>query len=150
MEKGINTIPNNSIIVMEEIDTFGIKNRNATDQTDTEVKDEPKDILRVMLNLLDGNYTLPEKSIIVMTTNYLNRIDPAIYRKGRVDYLIELEKPNKEIIQNIFNYYYDQHVVTEDDLDKLNGKLPTCEYTNSILLNIEDQSRAINNLVSMT
>ena len=151
LEKDIHTIPNNSIIVMEEIDTFGIKNRNNTHPPDNspqlDISDEPKKFLRVILGLLDGNYTLPEKSIVIMTTNYLDRLDPAMYRKGRVDYLIELEKPNQETIKSIFEYYYDNVVISDDDLIKLDGKLPTCEYTNSILLNLDNQQDAIINLL---
>lgn len=152
IEKGIKDIPDNSIIVFEEIDTFGIKNRTNVDKNDKDEKDKPydsKDNLRMILELLDGNYTLPEKSIVILTTNYLNHLDPAVYRKGRVDYLIELEKPNQETIQDIFKYYYDQVNITDDNLKKLDGKLPTCEYTNSILLNLDSQQEAINNLLSM-
>lgn len=152
IEKHINNIPEKSIIVFEEIDTFGIKNRIDNEKVDNDTKDinnVSKEYLRMILGLLDGIYTLPEKSIVVLTTNYLNMLDPAVYRKGRVDYLIELEKPNKEIIKNIFKYYYDKVIVTDDNLQKLDGKLPTCEYTNSILLNIDNQQDAINDLLKL-
>lgn len=152
LEKDIHTIPNNSIIVMEEIDTFGIKNRNNTHQPNNPEhieNDESKKFLRTILGLLDGNYTLPEKSIVIMTTNYLDRLDPAIYRKGRVDYLIELEKPNQETIKSIFEYYYDKVIINDNDIKKLDGKLPTCEYTNSILFNLDNQQEAIFNLLKM-
>lgn len=150
---GINNIPSNSIIVFEEIDTFGIKNRlddDKTDKTDKlSKKDNPAEDLRKLLELLDGNYTLPEKSIIILTTNYLNKLDPAVYRKGRVDYLIELEKPNKETINDIFKYYYENTIITDDELKQLDGKLPTCEYTNSILLNLANQREAIDELLKL-
>lgn len=162
VENHVKEIPDGSIIVFEEIDIFGIKNRGKVkdeddeeDEDENEIKkrnknDESKENLRLILELLDGYYTLPEKSIVVLTTNYLSCLDSAVYRKGRVDYLIELEKPNREIIQTIFKYYYNEVLITEEDLKKLDGKLPTCEYTNSILLNIDNQQEAINELLKLT
>jgi len=149
LEANVKDIPEKSIIVFEEIDTLGIKNREHIKDDEKDKKDDSKECLRIILELLDGNYTLPEKSIVIMTTNYLHRLDPAVYRKGRVDYLIELEKPNREIIKNIFEYYYNDTQITDDDLKKLDGILPTCEYTNSILLNIDNQQEAINNLLKL-
>lgn len=150
LENNIKDIPDNSIIVFEEIDTFGIKNRTHIDKDEKDKKDDSKECLRLILELLDGNYTLPEQSIVILTTNYLNRLDPAVFRKGRVDHLIELENPNKETIKNIFKYHYDEVLISEDELNYLNGKLPTCEYTNSILLNLDNQAEAIDNLIKLS
>ncbi|QKF94798.1 AAA ATPase protein [Fadolivirus algeromassiliense] len=154
----IKDIPDNSIIVFEEIDMFGMKNRadnqvseeDSTDKDKLKIdKDESKENLKMILELLDGYYTLPEKSIVVLTTNYLNHLDAAVYRKGRVDYLVELQNPDKETINKIFKYYYDKVIIQDEDLCRLDGKLPTCEYTNSILLNIDNQQEAINNLLKL-
>lgn len=47
-----------------------------------------------ILNLLDGVIPL-DNIITIMTTNHLSKIDPAVYRKGRVDFLYEI-KPLKD------------------------------------------------------
>ena len=84
-----------------------------------------------------------------MTTNYLTRLDHAIYRKGRVDLLLELDPPEHDSIQKMFEYYYGKITIEADDLAKMSKQLPTCEYTNAILHNLEDPNNAISELVGL-
>ena len=47
--------------------------------------------LSFLLNILDG--TLSQHNMVyIMTTNHLERLDPALYRKGRIDAMIQLKK----------------------------------------------------------
>ncbi len=142
----IHDIPNRSIIVFEEIDTYSIKNRTETTDNEKE-KDGDKSVnLQNFLELLDGYYTLPNKAIIILTTNYLDKMDPAIIRKGRIDQSIELENPNAESIVNIFQYHYPDINFNKKIFENLCSKLPTCEYTNIILNNLDDSDKAIKEL----
>lgn len=61
--------------------------------------------LSKFLNFLDGISGV-EDMIIIMTTNYLERIEPAIYREGRVDYLALIDFLDKERIIELIKLYY--------------------------------------------
>lgn len=73
--------------------------------------DLPNDHLTLdfFLNLLDGTLTC-NNSIVIMTTNHLNLIDPAIYRPGRVDSLIQLKKCDHYQIRKIFKRYIQRDI----------------------------------------
>lgn len=58
-----------------------------------------------ILNGLDGIRNL-HNIIIFLTTNYLNSVDPAIYRKGRVDHIIELGKVPAKNIREYSEYIF--------------------------------------------
>lgn len=60
--------------------------------------------LDYFLNVLDGTLTR-EGSIIIMTTNHIEKIDPAIYRAGRVDKKIEMKKSDHYQISKIFKRF---------------------------------------------
>jgi hypothetical protein len=70
--------------------------------------------LAYFLNMLDGSLCLDD-TIYIITTNHLDHIDPAIYRKGRVDLLIHLEPCDhyqiRKIYQKILNEIIDETVL---------------------------------------
>ena len=45
-------------------------------------------------------------SLIILATNHLNQVDPAILRPGRIDLKIAVEKPSKEDTHEIFEIYF--------------------------------------------
>jgi chaperone BCS1 len=53
--------------------------------------------LSTILNVLDS-IALPEGRLLIMTTNYIERLDPALIRPGRVDMKTELYLANEDII----------------------------------------------------
>ena len=69
------------------------KREERTELSLTDVVDNANNNLTLdyFLNLLDGTLTC-DGSIIIMTTNHIDHIDPAIYRAGRVDSIIEMLK----------------------------------------------------------
>lgn len=54
-----------------------------------------------ILNTLDGVSSL-DGVVIFMTTNCIEKIDPAILRPGRVDHIVELPAPSTQAIQDHF------------------------------------------------
>lgn len=84
-----------SIVLFEDIDClFDMLNR-PEEQTDDKKKDTPKVTLSCLLNILDGSYT-PNDVIFILTTNHINKLDPALRRDGRIDLSLEITKPNLE------------------------------------------------------
>ncbi|KAG8367857.1 hypothetical protein BUALT_Bualt16G0116200 [Buddleja alternifolia] len=84
-----------SIIVIEDIDcsvdlTAQRANKRA-DQEQNESKNSSKITLSGLLNFIDGLWSAcGGERIIVFTTNYVEKLDPALIRRGRMDKHIEL------------------------------------------------------------
>jgi chaperone BCS1 len=96
LKKAINDVPENSIVLFEDIDCMRAGHRR--EQTETrelqavpadgrEKKAEPQIgvTLSGLLNVLDGFFA-PENVVFVMTTNHMEQLDPALLRPGRIDY----------------------------------------------------------------
>lgn len=73
--------------------------------------DSPNEKLRKFLNLLDGIRT-PEGAIFIMTTNQIEKLDPAMTRKGRVDEIITIGPLDIREAREMFLTYH----VGRDDL----------------------------------
>ena len=57
-----------------------------------------------LLNALDG-FATAENMITFITTNYINNLDNALLRPGRVDYILSFEYANKEQITGMFKAF---------------------------------------------
>lgn len=86
-------VPNRSILVVEDIDC-SIKLQNRESQKGDEPADSyrgPQVTLAGLLNAIDGLLCCcGDEKITVFTTNYKDRIDPALLRAGRMDRHINL------------------------------------------------------------
>lgn len=74
--------------------------------------DEPLN-LSFILNLIDG---VMEQSgrIIIITTNYPEKLDDALIRPGRVDIKIEFKQCDKYVMQDIIEHFYDVTLDAKD------------------------------------
>lgn len=84
--------------------------------------------LSFILNLIDGIIEMPGR-IIVMTTNHINKIDPALTRPGRVDFKIEMKLISRENIVKIIQHFYD---IKAEDMNKYSTqitKIQSDKYT---------------------
>ena len=103
LKSAINDVPQNSVILFEDIDCMKSGNRRS-EQSDRErmptmaerrEKNDPADRLGVslsgLLSVLDG-FHAPEHVLFVMTTNHIETLDPALLRPGRIDYKLFLGK----------------------------------------------------------
>ncbi|UDL16847.1 AAA-ATPase [Arthrobacter phage Atuin] len=92
-------IPANSLVVLEDIDALkATKDRKEGDSTvETGVTQQG------LLNVLDG-FQSPHGVITIMTTNYLDKIDEAIIRPGRVDLTEELSAMDTYQLHGLCKY----------------------------------------------
>ncbi|CRK99824.1 CLUMA_CG013132, isoform A [Clunio marinus] len=79
----LNVAPQQSIILLEDIDA-AFMSREETSQQKAAYEGLNRVTFSGLLNALDG-VASTEARIVFMTTNYLNRLDPALIRPGRVD-----------------------------------------------------------------
>ena len=102
LKNAMNWIPENSVILFEDIDCMKTAARrleidekqvsnDGTMKTTVAAKssDQGGISLSGLLNVLDG-FSAPENVIYVMTTNDADSIDPALLRPGRIDYKLFL------------------------------------------------------------
>ena len=75
--------PENSIILLEDIDAAFVS-REVNPQLEAAYQGLNRVTFSGLLNAIDG-VTSSEGRIVFMTTNYLDRLDPALIRPGRVD-----------------------------------------------------------------
>jgi chaperone BCS1 len=78
--------------------------------------------LDFFLNVLDGTLT-SNNSIVIMTTNHLDKINPVIYRAGRVDSLIEMKKSDHTQIKKMFKRF-----ISRDIDDKILSQIEEFKY----------------------
>ena len=79
----LNVAPASSIILLEDIDAAFV-NRAESEKVQAAFDGLNRVTFSGLLNMLDG-VASTEARIIFMTTNYIERLDPALIRPGRVD-----------------------------------------------------------------
>ncbi|TVU45863.1 hypothetical protein EJB05_05368, partial [Eragrostis curvula] len=100
---------NRSILVVEDIDcTIEMKQREESGSNSTdEEKGEHKVTLSGLLNFIDGLWsTSGEGRIIIFTTNYKERLEPALLRPGRMDMHIHMGYCTPESFRILANNYH--------------------------------------------
>lgn len=115
------------LILMDDVVISGPPIR--VDDSATEVtaaKKRHNDLIRVLLNELDGIKPLND-IMIAMTTNHIEDIPKEVYRPGRVDHLIEFGYPSKETVMRAIGFdrdddryiYLNNLEVTDIPLDNI-------------------------------
>ncbi|MDI1486962.1 MAG: hypothetical protein OHK93_006224 [Ramalina farinacea] len=108
-------LPDPCLVMLEDIDATHLrrttyissqgKNRCGIGEDDFETSGDPGLSLAGLLNAIDG-VASAEGVILVMTTNYPERLDDALTRDGRVDLQIEFPLPGKKEMEDLFLNMY--------------------------------------------
>ena len=64
-----------------------------------------EDDVNEILNTIDGIDTKSSQIMVILTTNHVEMINPAMLRPGRLDSVIIVEPPDKETVQRLCRYY---------------------------------------------
>lgn len=153
--ESINLEFDKKIIVFEDIDcmtdiikertkdkTKNVTKKDKKDKINKNKEDVNSDItLSDILNLMDG---ILEQSgrMIIMTSNYPERIDKALLRFGRIDMKIEFKLCNHDIATQIIEHYYGEKL-------PLNLLITDYRYSASEILEICFKTENINDLVNL-
>ena len=95
-----------NIVVMEELDELLPKDREESSK-----EDEAK--VNAMLQFLDGPMS-PENTIILATTNHIDRLDPALIREGRFDLKIKFEAFNEVQAKEMCDKFHESYEILND------------------------------------
>ncbi|KAG1661299.1 hypothetical protein FOA52_008646 [Chlamydomonas sp. UWO 241] len=98
-----------SIVFMDEIDAIGTKRYDANSGGEREIQ---RTMLE-LLNQLDGFDAMSEVKVI-MATNRIETLDPALIRPGRIDRKIEFPLPDAKTKRRIFGIHTSRMTLSED------------------------------------
>jgi transitional endoplasmic reticulum ATPase len=84
---------------------------------DRVVTGERSDEMDALLNIIDGVDTKSAEVIIVLTTNAVDKINPAILRPGRLDAVIEVKRPDAKAVARLIKLYGQHFLDPEANLE---------------------------------
>lgn len=150
-----------SIIVFEDIDAINVTsssnrkieqdNKNLQTEKDKDVKLEIGGItLSGLLNSIDGILS-PENCIFIFTTNYPDKIDPALLRPGRVDKKIKFDDANGDMVKRMFEKFYPENSIMAENLKRSLGDNRLCSMAElqEILLTYKNSKDSFNYIKSI-
>lgn len=95
----IHSVKDRSLILFEDIDVVQPRRKDGTKDAGEKVS------LSGLLNVIDGP-SAREGCVIIMTTNYKDRLDPALIRAGRADVCVEFTYATVEQIYRFYERFY--------------------------------------------
>jgi hypothetical protein len=113
-------------------------------------QEDPKDVidLSFLLNLLDGTLESSGR-IIVLSSNFPEKIDRALIRPGRIDMIVKFEKCSRVILQELVSSFYEQsfeeHAIWKEP--SMDGKWSPAEANQILFRNFETPEQALDELL---
>merc|ERR1719324_1440191 len=98
-----------SIVFIDEIDAVGTKRYDSTSGGEREIQ---RTMLE-LLNQMDGFDALSEVKVI-LATNKIESLDPALIRPGRIDRKIEFPAPDQKTRRHIFQIHTQKMTLADD------------------------------------
>lgn len=96
----VRSVKARGILLLEDVDSYSAaRDREADKEAGSGVSTS------AILNALDGVVT-PHGLITIMTTNHLNKLDPALVRSGRADRVIELGLPGWNEVRGLWGLFF--------------------------------------------
>ena len=120
--QAINSISDNAIIVLEDIDSLFV-GRKSNDMNACMIS------FSAILNFLDG-VGRKHGMICFLTTNYIDRLDSALKRAGRIDYIHTFDYVNEEQVKEMFEKFFNEQ---KEDFEKFYNKISGYKFTTAIL-----------------
>lgn len=103
-----------AIFLLEDMDAAFCSDR--IDNDDSARKSNTGITASGLLNALDG-VAAQEGSIIIITTNHKNRLDPALIRPGRIDMEFHFDLATKESARRLFIQFYEDDTHADEFAD---------------------------------
>ena len=109
------------INLIEKNENFYLNKLNELTTTTVKMfhEDDDKINLSYFLNLLDGVVEL-HGVIIIMTTNHIEKIDEALIRPGRFDFVCELKHASNKIIKQMLQFIFE---LTDSELESYSKEI---------------------------
>lgn len=101
LNRFLNQAPKNSIILLEDIDGIFVERESVTGQ-----RRGRHVTFSGFLNALDGVRS-QEGAIIFMTTNHIEKLDPALLRPGRCDVTVKLDNASHTQMKFMYQRFFE-------------------------------------------
>lgn len=139
---------NRRVYVIEDIDclTDVVVDRAITGGKNNRVEGDAL-TLSFLLNLLDGVLETPGR-ILVITSNYPQKIDRALVRPGRIDVQIEFTNANRNFILDMINKFYSIQYELEQIPIELDNIFTPAEVMESMCMHFKKPDLAIDHMVN--
>jgi len=136
---------------LENIDTGCTNNKvkKLTDKLNNMRTNSEKLTLGFLLNLLDGVLEVPGR-ILIMTTNYPEKLDKALIRPGRIDLILDFKKTTRATIIEMYKHFYDLNDASfdENEFEKIEDYQYSPAEINQVFFKyIRDPKKALESLV---
>jgi hypothetical protein len=103
--------------------------------------------LSFLLNLLDGTLEASGR-ILIVTTNFPERLDRALIRPGRIDMILPFKKCTRGILREMASAFYDRPIAIPED-PALDYKWSPAEVNQILFRNFTDPETAVTELVGL-
>lgn len=132
----MSSLPRNSLLTIEDIDS-----NTSTHDRDNESSDAAN--ISDILNSIDGIYSA-HGTILVITTNHIDKLDPALLRSGRIDLKLDIGYSSEYSTINCMKSFYPEYMIPADF--KIKDKVTSADIQNLILNNLDDPDNVIHNI----
>lgn len=92
------------------------------------IADNRSDSTNDLINIIDGVISKGSEIMILLTTNFVEKLDPAILRPGRLDAVVSIRAPGPETVQKLLRHYagslIDNDELLEGAGEELKGQIP--------------------------
>lgn len=127
-------IPVRSLLLIEDVDAFFDQRR----QTSAQVKLS----FSGFLNALDG-VASQEGTILFMTSNHPERLDPALVRAGRIDQKFELGHCDADQLKRLFLKFFKDEVAAEQFAQRYSGEQLSAATVQARLMTLDSPATAL-------
>lgn len=93
---------------------------------DREVEGDRSVEMDDLLNIIDGLDTKSSRIIVVLTTNNLDAVHPAMLRPGRLDAVIDVTVPDAKAVEKLIRYYGRGCIESDLNLTEVGKQLDGC------------------------
>ncbi|XP_020580191.1 AAA-ATPase At3g50940-like [Phalaenopsis equestris] len=155
LKKLLVAMTNKSVLVIEDIDcSISLKNRYDEDESETSDRDDDMTLVTLsgLLNFLDGLWSASgEERIIVLMTNYKDRLNPALLRPGRMDMHIHMGYCGQDSFRMLASNYHaiDEHPLFEEIEELLKEVEVTPAEVSEEFLRSDDVDIALGGLIQL-
>lgn len=135
----MSSVPQHAILLMEDIDCV-FEHREGTEDKDSKIT------FSGLLNALDG-VAASEGRVLFMTTNHIEKLDPALIRPGRCDQRLLISNANADQGSRIFSRFFPDHPHLAAQFGALvgQGDFSMAALQGHLLKHANEPSKAVSN-----